>query len=419
MPAPARQQSLTALFRVRPSEAVAFGERLRELDGSVRARLAAVASLHEARFVLVPERSNAGTASSILFAATFDGELEAHLGELGHAAGPELGEIFARCEDWDAGAGVGGLARFVGAHLRPAAARFSAYAELGVTDLLEGARLRAALVRFLDEHAGELRALAPSEIVARARAGLEAQGVLGGSRERVASRDEGERAVAGAAVEEVLSRHALGLAGAFLRSALHDFGDYAGGLWRDERQEFASEPAPSPLGVTDGGGPGVLSHLAVLKPGAFRRAALRAALRLLGELADEATRAGRLAGVESLHAARWVLLEDGRLVFLGRYDGSLDALVGAFADRAASALGFVWSHTERFPAELGWLVGGARDEARLRRWVRAGLVPTPIAYSAYPELGAREAQDNAELQRLLSREGGESEARRLLALLRD
>jgi hypothetical protein len=79
----------------------------------------------------------------------------------------------------------------------------------------------------------------------------------------------------------------------------------------------------------------------------------------------------------------------------------------------------IWSNTVGFPTTFAWVLGGARDEAGFKRWTRARQLPTPLWYSAYPELSVAEVRKNAEIRAILSRELDEAGARRVLEVLRD
>jgi len=417
--APLRQQALSALFPVLAGRADALVGRLRALAAAVRERLPLASSLHFARFVLLPaadEAEGQGHAS-LLFATTFDGELEAHLGELWHAVGAELAEIFCYCEGWRSPGGRAELSRFVRRHLRPAAALFSAPGGLTVPEVKAAARLRADIARVLDERALELHALEPLAIVERVRAVLAASGSDAGWTGPLAQVERG-RLLAPASPARILLRRGPALALAWLRSLVLDVSDALRALWQAEpRSAWAPSDARAP--ATAPGSERCFSHVARLKPGKTRRTALRLALSLLDELAALATRGGGLAGTECLHGARWLLVQDGRLVLLGDFDGSPYASLGALSAGAGSALSMLWSHTERFPPTLGWRLGGARDEVRFRRFARDGSLEAPLWYSAYPELGGREVQQNAEIQRLWRSELDPGSAERLLALIED
>ncbi len=402
MPVPGRKQALTVVLPVQAGLAQPLAALLAACAGSVRAKLGAVRSLHFARFVLL---ESGGPSTELLFETTFDDESVAHLAELWEHVGPELAAIFAHCEGWRSLARFGDFERFLERHGRPSAALFTAHDALGVEGVQADARVRSELARFLDAHDAELRALSPLEIVTSAQAALGIE-PPNGTAPRLRSAHEARSVLAfGDWVRLSLT---------WLRCALHDVSDVLGELWHDTsaRLEGAPRVTPEPLGAQR-----CFSHVAQVKPGRFRRAALRFALRTLGAVSHARSTTGRTGG--SLHAARWVLLEDGRLVFLCNHDGGFGALVAEVVARSSALISMVWSQTRGFPASFGWLAGGARDQTRLTAFAAAGELATPLWYSAYPELGSSEVNDNAEIRALLAGELDAPRAKRLLSLLRD
>jgi hypothetical protein len=425
VPASVAKQALTAVCPVLVAQAEPLAARLAASADAVRAKLRAVGSLHFARFALLgepdtasgPSRANepkAAQTTLLLFETTFDGDAEVHLAELWAQLGPEFEGIFEHCRAWPLHAGFEGFRRFLRGAARPSAALFAAHAGLTVERVRADARLRSELVHFLDAHDAPLRHLSPVDVVVRAR---EAIGVAVRGRHTDTSCRGGSTPNARPALA---FGDWISLAVTGMRSLVHDAFDVLRALWHDAGGRPSGvrvEPiAPARLGVQL-----CFSHVARAKPGRFRRAALRLVLRVTSALASAATFAGRLAGGGRVHSARWVLLDDERLVFFCNHDGSFAAVLGAAVERVrvSAVLSMIWSQTLGFPPSFGWFVGGARDETRLREFARAGELSTPLWYSAYPELAASEIDVNAELRALLSGELDAEAAERLLALVRD
>lgn len=408
------------MFPVQSGEALALDAWLEAHAGTVTERLRNVTTLHFGRFVLLPEPAGdpSGSALPLLALETsFDGELEPHVVELWTRAGAVLEPLLAHCVGWQGGAGAAAFARYVRAHLTESSAFFAAHPGLTVARVQADARLRKELGRYLDRHGHELPALGALELVARSREALRAAGPAAGF--ELVSVDRGLAGTPKSTLS-VLAGHTFELLRTLVVAALHDLSDFFSALWHDTRA-----PAAVPALVARAAGEEAgrlmngLTHVAQLKPGAFRRGALRLALRITDELARAAAFTGRLGGIDSIHFARWVLLSDGRLVFFSNYVGSWESYLGDFVDRASRALTMIWSNTQGFPTTFAWVLGGARDEAGFKHWTRAHQLPTPLWYSAYPELGVGEVLENAELRELLAGELDEAGARRVLEVLRD
>ncbi len=413
MDASSNQHALTALFPVLEGEEQALARALEDGAGSLAAKLEQASTLHFARVLVLPAGTNAGHASraQLVLVTTYDGELDEHLAELWSALGPDLTRWFSFCEGWRPAGGAAELERYVRGRLMPAAVQYRAHPGLSVGRILADARLRAAVGGLLDARRKELLALTDEQIVDWVRASLVASEAGADLWYEPPREPRAKRSALG-----ILATHGLALAWAFARSFFHEVTGAVHALWHDVA------PGPSRAPVRGGrlapvrGLERALSQVTCVKPGRFRRAALRLALRVTHELAETATAA---SAAQSIHAARWVLLADGRLVLFCDYSGSLAACVGALVDRAGGWLSLLFSQTERFPFTLGWLSGGARDEARFRAWLTAGEVPTPVVYSAYPTLSAAEIAVNGELRGLLTGPLDAAGARRLLSLIKD
>ncbi len=427
MPAPVGLQALTVALPVRSGHAAELDAQLQERAGDVCDKLRGVSSLHFGRFVLLPGSapgSDGAPRALLLFESNFDGELAQHLAELWAEAGALLSPLLAHCEGFEAPGDGEKFARVVRAHLREASAYFVAHPGLTVARVRADARLRLAFGRFLDERRAELVGLTPRAIVMRAREALGAAGAGAGESADGASftleRTEPENPGLRRSVLGVLFAHAWALLTTVVIALGHDLSERLHALWHDTAEQKADPVRLSRVfreeaGRLDNG----LTHVVRVKPGAFRRGALRLALRVTDELAKLGSASGKLGGIDSIHCARWVLLEDGRLVFLSNYGGSFEAYLGDFIDRASRALTMIWSNTRGFPLTLAWIFAGARDEARFKRWTRVHQLPTPLWYSAYPGLTVSEVLENAELRNILATDLDDAGARRVLGMLRD
>ena len=160
-----------------------------------------------------------------------------------------------------------------------------------------------------------------------------------------------------------------------------------------------------------------LTHLVPLKPGWYRSFALGVMVHLVTALSDSGALTGRLGGIQTIHFARWVALPDGRLLFFSNYDGSWEAYLGDFVDKASLGLTMIWTNTLWYPKTRLLLLKGATDEEAFKAWTRAHQVPTQVWYSAYPTLSVGDVLKNAKLRELLGSELNVSRSQELLALL--
>jgi hypothetical protein len=141
------------------------------------------------------------------------------------------------------------------------------------------------------------------------------------------------------------------------------------------------------------------SGLGFLKPGWFRLLTASAALFLVDYGARHIYNRGELAGVKTIHFARWVMLDGGRrLIFASNYDGSLESYMDDFIDKVAWGLNAVFSNGVGYP-RTNWLVhDGAKDEQAFKDFLRCHQLITPFWYSAYGDLTARNVENNAKIR---------------------
>ena len=113
-----------------------------------------------------------------------------------------------------------------------------------------------------------------------------------------------------------------------------------------------------------------------VKPGRFRRWLVIALLRLLDYASRHIFRRGYLTRVQTIHFARWVLLDDDRrLLFASNYDGSLESYMDDFINKVAWGINVVFGNGVGFP-RVSWLFqGGAEFEGKYKRYLRRHQMP--------------------------------------------
>jgi hypothetical protein len=361
-------------------------------------------TVHFARLVLIPgaEADGRPSPACLLFETTYDGERSAHVAELFALAGAELGEVFRECEGVSAGAGFEAFEATVRRGSRRPRAFAAPNGELGVTEIRHDAMLRDSVVELLQRERPTLAGRPPLDLLVAVRRSL-GLGSAGSEPRTAAVREPGEPLL-------VLARFVP----LVLRMLLHDVRERVLGLWHDRPEPLRGSAGPGAAAPAGSGPQRAFTHVALVKPGRFRRTALRRALALLGSVLAGGVVARAAPGV---HALRFVLLDDGRLLFTNQQDGSLVSRLAALGRRARALLALVWSSTEGFPrALLGHLLGRADDD-RLLDWLRTRELSSGLVYSAYPSLTTRDVAVNAELRALLSAEPTDARARRLLELV--
>jgi hypothetical protein len=141
------------------------------------------------------------------------------------------------------------------------------------------------------------------------------------------------------------------------------------------------------------------SAMGYRKPGWFRKVTATTVLWLINYGARHVLNKGNLAGVKTIHFARWVFLnEKRRLIFTSSYDGSLESYMSDFIDKVAWGLNASFSNGVGYP-KTNWLVmNGATNEQAFKRYIRNHQLPTDFWYSAYENLTALNIKRNAEIR---------------------
>jgi hypothetical protein len=192
---------------------------------------------------------------------------------------------------------------------------------------------------------------------------------------------------------------------------------------RERRDVADSGPAPAEHSTAleateDHAAQNPFTAVGLVKPGRVRSLTLRAVLLGLDWANRHVYSRDNLAGVRSIHFARWVPIDDGRrLIFASSYDGTLESYMDEFIDRLAWGLNAVFSNGMGYPSTRWLVLDGARDETAFKNYLRNRQVVTPVWYSAYDTLPAPNIDAHSEIRITLPRDVDEAAADDWLALL--
>lgn len=152
-----------------------------------------------------------------------------------------------------------------------------------------------------------------------------------------------------------------------------------------------------------------------LKPGLFRRLTTTAILFLTDYATRHIYNRGTLSGLNTIHFARWVRMNDNRgLFFSSNYDGSLESYMNDFIDKAFWGLNAIFSNGDGFPRTRFLFFGGITDEKAYKRLLPTRQAPSNVWYSAYPHLTTKNIANNEAIRQGLSEKANEAETRRWL-----
>jgi hypothetical protein len=178
---------------------------------------------------------------------------------------------------------------------------------------------------------------------------------------------------------------------------LHETSDPAPDLRPDPRHTAALEA------IEDHGPVNQFTAVGYIKPGPFRAFTARLVLFLIAYGARHLFNHGSLAGVKTIHFARWTFIDGGRrVIFASSYDGSPESYMDDFIDKVAWGLNAVFSNGVGYPATRWLLWEGARNESAFKDYLRVHQVPTQVWYSARGPLTALNVNNNTAIRRGLS-----------------
>ena len=360
--------------------------------------------LHFARFVVMEDSTlNDITAfglprvdypTYLTFLGDFDGGADAFWSELVQRAGNGLRQVFSCCDGFSASTDL--LAWMKSHNVCPVAYYFN-WVGRTVVQVKEENALRLALESFLQDNASSLHSMQPSQIHKTLRS-------------FVSTEQQAGRLKLSLAAPTPLGwqfRNLIHLVGVpflllvlapFLLLYLPIF------LFQLRRREL-SDPDIAPridpahahqlavqedLDVTN-----QFNAFGSVKPGLFRQWLLMFLLWIINYTARHIYTRGRLARVSTIHAARWVFLDNKkRMLFASNYDGSLEGYMDDFINKVGFGLNIAFSNGIAYP-RTNWLVlDGSKNEQKFKYVLRRHQLPTDAWYKAYPGLTAHDLERN-------------------------
>ncbi|HKY35671.1 MAG TPA: hypothetical protein VJN18_07030 [Polyangiaceae bacterium] len=417
-----RQQALTVVAAIQSGNEAASDAWLRENKRTLQRALERSTTTHFARIVLLPPSRDEdgnfmGDQHLLAFESNFDGELQEHVADLRACLGPLLDGAFAGAEGYPGSSDLGKLTSFFRDASLRAAAFYVAHAGLSVPVVRGDAALKLALEARLKERARGAIVQAEGaqelalELQQTARALAATHGLTLGPVDR--GLPSNPPSVIATALQRPFS--------VLLAFLLAPFFELRDALVRRRQPSFQTPELKQMrdfIGLeedrVDQNG---LTHLVPIKSGWYRPFALRTMVLLVTALAVAGGLVGRLGGIQTIHFARWVVLPDRRLLFFSNYDGSWEAYLGDFIDKASMGLTMIWTNTLWYPKTRLLLFQGARHEGAFKAWTRAHQVPTQVWYSAYPTLSVGDVLKNAKIRELLGGPLTPSSSEQLLSLL--
>jgi hypothetical protein len=419
----AAQVAVTVIAEVREGRERALEQLLHSMgDGVSNERVIAfhrLSGVHFARLVLLPPVEAGGT-SSLIFMSDVDGSQDNHLEELAQLQGEGLDEVLGHCSGYpDAPATAPGRLAFLRARAVRADTSYVNRPGRTVAQVRDEAMLRDAIEAYLDSARPELEHHSATEARALVQAFVAGEERLAFAREPAPAPDARERV---RAALDLLRVPAVLL-------ALSPLLIVAAPPWAlllriHERRDLHPDVRPDPARVAaiaaleDHLAQNSFTALGRVKPGPFRRLTSTALLWIADWATPHLYARADLAGVKTIHFARWVFLDGKRrLIFASNYDGSLETYMGDFIDKVAWGLNAIFSNGVGYPRTNWLFCDGAWDEGAFKHYIHTHQLPVHVWYSAYGNLTNANIEQNARIRAGLHGPMTATEAERWLELL--
>ena len=384
-----------------------------------------LAGVHFARLLLLDETTGLDGApipAQLILMADLDGPLEARMAELVDAAGAGLDTVFGHCQGYPGAGTRDARLAFLHRHIVRSAAHYTNTIGRTVAQIRQEADLREAVEGFLDAQ-GHWSGRSATDVREAIQSFVRCDPRLAFASSPANERDLRWR------LRELLWMVAVPLLVLIVTLALLPLtvlalASYVVALRIHEVSEPVSTEKPSPehvrelSAIEDHGPQNQYSLVGFIKPTAFRHFTIRAVLFLTDYGTHHLFNHANLAGVKTIHFARWLPIDGRRrMIFASSYDGSVETYNDDFIDKLWWGLNATSSSGQGYPRTNFLVFGGARDELAFKNVIRVHQVPTQVWYSAYPRLTALNIESNARMRAGLSGPMSAAAVARWLALL--
>ena len=426
---PMAQRGLTIIVEIIPGKESSLKDLLNTIGDDISDNgiidFAGLHTVHFMRWVVLEANEAHGkpTPPQLVLSTNFDGPGRAHLLELAREAGQGLDLIYQNCKGYPGPADPNQVVRYLWAHRNRNAAFYRGNPGRSVEQVDKEDELRIAIQDYLQErNPGQDW----SDIELHALRYEITREILGRPEFAWAKR------IAPRTLLQILGAPLLGLGlllflallalpwfwSPWLGGALLLLG--LGGIvlwWRSlRRHEVRDAEAFRPLQIDperfldlkqreDHKVQNQITHLVEIKPGLIRQVTLRFVLWAINLLARTIFNKGSLAGITSIHFARWAIIDRGRrLIFFSNFDGSWESYLGEFVDRANFGLTAVWSNSMGFPPTKKLIHEGAKRSQPFKSWTRQKQIPTQVWYSAYKNATVSNIDNNTRVRNGMARD---------------
>ena len=422
------QVALTIIARIKPRETGNIKQLLKGMSNDAAQNdvipFGKFSTIHFARFVLLDESIDLHGAvipAALAFMVECDAPLHRLLLELVDMSGAGLDKIYSHCEGYPVDDAITSAQRlaYLRAHMVKAQAFYVNTVGRMVQQIRQKSQLRNAIQSFLDSAQQDWSSHSALEVRAKILAYIRSERVLNWASTPPAQPGSVFR------LKETL--HMVGMPLLLLALLpvlilvlpiwllllrIHELSDAAPAIKPDDAHIRELE------NLEDFVAQNQFSAIGYVKLGWFRRLTVLGILLAANYGVRHIFNKENLAGVKTIHFARWVVIdEQRRVIFASNYDGSLESYMDDFIDKVAWGLNAVFSNGVGYP-KTNWLIfDGAKDEQAFKDYIRVHQIPSQVWYSAYDNLTALNIANNAKIRAGLYRHMSEAVAEEWLRLL--
>jgi hypothetical protein len=372
---------------------------------------------HFARVLVLPAGAGGSAAPTLLLTMDCDAPTGDRLRDLVRVAATGVDRLFETCTDYPDAPDDSSRIAFLRGHLRESQVFYAHAVGRTLEQVRAEARLRVAVEDHLDRRHDFLETLSPHQVRAAIREFVGADPGLSWALVPAPApaltwrlREQAHKIAVPALLVLTLP---VGIPAALLwLLALR---------WHELRDPFPEvEPATERLRALgdseDFITQNAFTSLAPIRPGRFWQLTSRLTELIGNYTARHVFTTGSLSGLTTVHFARFMRIGPERhVLFTSYYDGSLESYNNDFVDQVAWVLNTVFGQQAGYPRTRWMVHDGAHNERWFKNFIRGHQIPTPVWYSAYPDLAAVTVDQNARLRTGLN---GDLDGEELMAWLR-
>ncbi len=376
------QSPLTVILNIKPEQKQALEDLLNGIGQDIRRnpylRFPEIETTHFARFVMIGggDLVDRDVQTRLYFSSNFDGNWEDYLDLLVTKAGSGVEAIFSKCQDYpnlplSDPAFKAKFKNYIRANTLPTTTFYQGYPKRSVQEVKAAIALRQRLQELLntpqaDEVLEELVRQFPPLPDQRKTFKGRIQGILEDIRKKL--------------LQQVLN---------LLQTLLGP--------------KIATDPPPN-VSLAVNTRPDVTDWLytvqnemtVVTTVDAKRLRNLGIFLGIVNFLSKTVFTHGELAGLTTIHFARWVIIDGGKnLLFESNYDGNWEQYIGDFVDKASGGMDSIWGNC------VGYPVRGSKDLQAFKQIIIDHQVRAQVFYSAYPQQSVRNVLNDIKISEKL------------------